>query len=191
MKWVMIAAVFSSSIANSFAGEYGMPPEHQDFMDGYRYEYPGCDVGWSSRTLTFSLAGAGCNAITADRLRENALQSIEYVQGNSSAVNFFEYYEALQERTVETVVQSTENAAISIWEGACGDFKSGLNQGDFRGWYRMGDAERRNPGIRRTAVVSLYSEGWRFAQTTSGAINCAEIAPYRVKDYMSGIDISQ
>lgn len=89
---------------------------------------------------------------------------------------------------------SAENAsadAKQIWLSGCGDFKSGMNEGDFTAWLKLGDNIKRFNQIKKVAVTKLYMDGWDTARKLNGVINCGDVAPYRADDFVSGIDIRQ
>ncbi|EKT4497408.1 hypothetical protein QEM27_005233 [Pseudomonas putida] len=191
MKRIIAAAGAGALLlsAGVLASEYAVPQENWEFMRGYKYDYPGCSVRWHERTASFLVAGEGCEKISPQKMRADALKSIAYVKKNSSASDFDDYYDLVDQANKPYTIQDANRDAQQIWLSGCSDFKSGMNAGNFQGWLRLDDAEKAHPGIKKTAVTRLYMDGWRVAHGLGGVVNCNDLAPYRAADYVSGVDI--
>lgn len=198
----MLAAALSLISLSGAAADYSVPREFWGFMEGYKYEYPNCAVAWSGRTATFLPYGNGCSDISSEKMKADALKSIDYVKKNSNASNFLDYYTLVEQANkLHGVKEANEQAnrpygiddanrdAQTIWVSGCSDFKNGLNEGDFPKWLKLEPNVNKYPRIKRAPVINLYMDGWNMARTTNGVINCDELAPYRAKDYVSGVDI--
>lgn len=183
----MLFMCFQSGIV--LANEYSVPREHWEFMDGYKYDYPGCSVGWSIRTGSFMVNGDKCDHISAEKMRADALKSIEYVKKHSNAHSFFSYYEASELKADAYMQEQAVADAQKIWFSGCSDFKNGMNEGDFRKWLRLSDNTDGYPKLKKMAFTNLYLDGWETARKLKGVLNCTEIARYRASDYISGVDI--
>ncbi|WDH25070.1 hypothetical protein [Pseudomonas chlororaphis] len=187
----IIAAGLSLLSLECIANDYTVPRDQWDFMRGYRYEYPGCTAFWNERNGAFLTVGEECERIGSEKMRADAIKSIEYVKRNSSASNFLEYY-ALANQAENQYTQIDANAdAQKIWLAGCFDFKNGMNAGDFRKWLKLGDATKTYSRIKKIAVTKLYMDGWETARGLGGVITCVDIAPYRAAAYVSGVDIRQ
>lgn len=171
------------------AKDYSVPQEFWEFMDGYRYEYPSCSVGWSGRTGSFLVHGNACEKVSSKKMSEDAVKSIAYVKKNSDAPNFYEYYERATRAARPYSTDEAKRDAQKIWQSGCSDFKGGMNAGDFREWLKLGDTARTYPRIKDVAVYKLYMDGWNIARGLGGVTNCQEMALYRAADYFSGVDI--
>lgn len=174
---------------SSAAQEYSIPEKHWSFMDGYKYEYQGCMVGWNVRSATFSVLGEECERITSERMMSDALKSIEYVKGNSSASSFYEYYELLGSSSESYTVYQANQDAYIIWQAGCLDFKSGFIEKDFVKWLKVKEVTERYARIKNNFSNGLYFDGWETARLLEGVVSCGEISVYRVRDYTSGVDI--
>lgn len=183
------AAGLSLLSTKCIANDYGLPQEYWEFMDGYRYEYLGCSVGWSGRTASFLVHGDSCENVSSKKMSEDAIKSIAYLKKNSGAPNFYEYYERDNRATRPYSTDEANRDAQKIWQSGCSDFKNGMNAGDFREWLKLGDAAKTYPRIRDVAVNKLYMDGWDIARGLGGVIKCQEMALYRAADYVSGTDI--
>ncbi len=168
---------------------YSVPHEHWAFMEGYKYDYLGCSVGWSGRTGSFLVVGDRCEEIGSSKMSADAMKSIVYVKKSSEAKSFAEYYD-LSERNSDRYSKSeANNDAVRIWLSGCSDFKQGMISRDFPKWLRLGEIEKSYPRLKKPAVVRLYMGGWDVSRGQGGVINCTEIAPYRSADFVSGVDI--
>lgn len=162
-------------------------PRHDwDFMDGYRYKYSEkCVVGWFIRGAVFSVPD-GCPNLTQERLASDAIKSIAYVKKNSSAKNFFEYYESIEGKGLQharnyTLEQSRSDAR-QIWIEACIAAKS-MQIKPATEFYE------RYKGIQLLHVANLYSNAVQTARGLGGMVNCAEQGAYAAQIYTSDIDI--
>lgn len=163
-----------------------IPRDDRDFMDGYRYKYSEkCVVGWFIRGAVFSVPD-GCPNLTQERLASDAMKSIAYVKKNSSAKNFFEYYESLEGRGVQYTpnysIEQSRNDARQIWVEACIGAKS-MQIRPATEFYE------RYKNIQLLHVAKLYSNGIQTARGLGGMINCAEQGAYAAQIYTSDIDI--
>lgn len=191
MKRIIAAVTVGLSLCSTgcIADNYSVPREYWRFMDGYRYEYPNCSVGWNDRTGSFLVNGDACEKIDSDKMSADAIKSIAYVRKNSDAPNFYEYYQRITLDSRPYSIDEANRDAQKIWQSGCSDFKNGMNAGDFRGWLKLGDATKAHPRIKSIAVTRLYMDGWDIARGLGGIINCQELAPYRTADYVSGVDV--
>jgi hypothetical protein len=185
----MIAAALSLISLSGTAADYSLPKEHWNFMDGYKYEYPNCSVAWSGRTARFLPYGNGCDNISPEKMKADALRSIDYVKKNSSASNFLDYYTLIEQASEPYSAYEANQDAQIIWASGCSDFKNGLNDEDFKKWLKLDVTISKYPKIKRIPVIKLYMDGWDTAHLMKGVINCNDFAPYRAKDYVSGVDI--
>lgn len=188
MKAWTVAALSLISLSGT-AADYSVPREHWKFMEGYKYEYPNCSVAWSARTATFLTSGDGCDDINLEKMKTDALRSIDYVKKNSSASNFFDYYTVIEQGSEPYSAYDAKQDAQIIWASGCSDFKSSLNDGDFTKWLRIDATVSKYSKIKNIPATKLYMDGWETARLMKGVINCNEFAPYRAKDYVSGVDI--
>ena len=188
---LMVAAGVSLLSAICSAEGYSVPHEHWVFMEGYKYDYPGCSVGWSGRAGSFLVVGDRCEEIGSSKMSADAMKSIVYVKKSSEAKSFAEYYD-LSGRSSDRYSQSeANNDAVRIWLSGCSDFKQGMISRNFPKWLRLGEIEKSYPRLKKPAVVRLYMDGWDVSHGQGGVINCTEIAPYRSADFVSGIDIRE
>jgi hypothetical protein len=185
----MIAAALSLISLSGTAADYSVPKEHWNFMDGYKYEYPNCSVVWSDRAATFLASGNGCDNISPEKMKADALRSIDYVKKNSSASNFFDYYTLIEQASEPYSAYEAKQDAQIIWASGCSDFKNGLNGGDFTKWLKIDATVSKYSKIKNIPATKLYMDGWETARLMKGVINCNDFAPYRAKDYVSGVDI--
>lgn len=73
----VLTATLMSFICLSAAADNSMPSEQWAFMEGYKYEYPNCNVSWAVKTSTFITNGYACDSITPQRMQRDALASID------------------------------------------------------------------------------------------------------------------
>lgn len=191
MKRDVVAVGFGALLLSSgvFSNEYTVPQDSWEFMRGYKYDYPGCSVGWHERTASFLVDGHDCEKISSEKMKADAIKSIAYVKKNSSAQNFEGYYSLINKAESGYTQQQANRDAGRIWMSGCSDYKNGMNAGNFGGWLKLGDTVKSYPQIKNIAVNRLYMDGWNVALGSGGVINCQEMAPYRVADYVSGVDI--
>ncbi|MHC8321413.1 hypothetical protein ACYZT4_12085 [Pseudomonas sp. GB2N2] len=185
--WAVVA--LSLICQSGTAADYSVPEEHWKFMDGYKYEYSNCAVGWSVRTATFLLSGDGCNNISPAKIKADALRSIDYVKNQSSASNFFDYYTLIEQASKPYSTYDANQDAWNIWASGCSDFKNGLSEGDFTKWLKIDSTVSKYPKIKNIPATKLYMDGWETARLMKSVLNCNELAPYRTKDFASGVDI--
>ncbi|WP_141232434.1 hypothetical protein [Pseudomonas fragi] len=173
----------------STAADYSMPSEQWAFMEGYKYEYPNCNVSWAVKTSTFITNGYACDSITPQRMQRDALVSIDYVKKHSNVSNFKTYYSIIEYAKKSYSIYDANQDARIIWATGCTNFKNGLNEGNFVKWLNLDDHIKKYSRIKRIPVIKLYMDGWDTARLLNGVVNCNELAPYRAEDYVSGIDI--
>lgn len=191
MKGIITAALIWLSMLSMecMAGDYSMPRENWPFMQGYKYDYSGCSVLWHEGRASFFTIGNDCEKISSEKMKADAIKSIEYVRKNSSAKSFEDYYSLIDKAATSYTQQQANQDAGHIWMSGCSDYKNGMNAGDFGGWLKLGDTVKAYPKIKSIAVNRLYMDGWNVALGLGGVINCQEMAPYRAADYVSGVDI--
>lgn len=191
MKWIIKAALMWLVMLSigCAADEYSMPGKDWPFMRGYKYDYPGCSVFWHEGKASFFTDGTGCEKISSEKMRSDAIKSIAYVRKNSSAKSFEEYYGLTKKAEQNYTLQQANQAAAQIWMYGCSDYKKGLNAGNFAEWLKLGETVKSYSQIKSIAVNRLYMDGWNVALGLGGVVNCQEMAPYRAADYVSGVDI--
>lgn len=183
-----------AGIANSedLINEYSMPREYWGYMLGYKYDYkkPQCSVKWNEREALLIYSGKGCSDISAEQMRADAIKSIIYIQKQGDYSDFEHYYLSLEEVKKK---QYTSGMALRdaqfIWLTGCNDYKKGLSLGDFSHANDVGKMMQTYTGIKERIVISLYSDGWNIAKFNKGFVNCSNSAPYRVNDFVSGVNI--
>lgn len=180
---------FVSLVQAEPVNEYTVPGEYVKFMDGYKYDYPGCSVVWSIRTSSFLVSGENCDKISAEKMRRDALKSISYVKANGSYTDFTNYYAATERVKAKYDSSDAARDAVKIWEGACIDFKNGMNAGDFRDYFKLGEVDKLYPELKRNAAIRLYSDGWNYAKDMNGVLDCSYFSDVRANAYISGVDI--
>lgn len=163
-----------------------IPSEHWDFMEGYSYQYSEkCTVTWSTKPASLAV-GPECRELSFSKLKSDALKSMDYVKKNSSAKNFFEYYESLEGRGVQHApnysIEQSRSDARKIWVEACIGAKS-MQIKPATEFYE------RYKNIQLLHVAKLYSNGVQTAQGLGGMVNCAEQGAYAAQIYTSDIDI--
>lgn len=162
-----------------------LPRQYWDYMEGYRYQYTdSCTVGWHVRSATFTVPES-CPELSMDKLRSDALKSIEYARSKSTADNFLQYYERLEGRAKPRAHYGRENAkadAKEIWRRACLDAKElkPANPNHLIDSY---------PGVDRMHALRLLQNARQTVTGLGGMVNCAEQAHYAVEMYASDIDI--
>lgn len=96
MRKITLATFFLTGLFAN-AKEYGVPEKYESFMNGYEYEYknPNCSVHWHIRSATFLFDGrpeSECNKISAHKMTEDAIKSINYVKSKGDYEDFSDYY---------------------------------------------------------------------------------------------------
>lgn len=185
----ILAISLLTGLANAAdANQYSVPQKYWDFMDGYEYKYPQCSVHWHVRTSSFLVSGKGCNKISANKMKNDALKSIEYLRTNTLHPNFYEYYENQQFKKTKSqyTLYHAKTDATKIWNKGCMDYKKGNNEKNFPKYHQL---PTNYPNLKRNAIVYLYSDGWNLARANKGFIECSSMADYRSNEYLSGIDI--
>lgn len=190
MKKIAGGAFFALLVSTACqAVEKEKPKVDREAMHGYVKQYDGCTAAWIDATQSLALSGDGCGKLSVDKVLEDAATAYLDLKKKGRHANFAEKNTQDEAPTIRYSEQEASLSAITIWKAGCSDFKSGMNAGDFQGWLRLGDAEKAHPGIRKTAVVRLYMDGWDMARNLNGMVNCGDMAISRVRDYVSGIDI--
>ena len=180
---------FANPVQAEPANEYTLPSEDVKFMDGYKYDYPGCTVGWSIRTSSFMTNGEACEKISAEKMRRDALKSISYVKAKGNYTDFTSYYTKIEGLKAKYDPSDAARDAVKIWEGACIDFKNGMNAGDFRDYLKLGEVDKLYPRLKRNAAIRLYSDGWNYAKDMNGVLDCSHFSDVRANAFISGVDI--
>lgn len=166
--------------------EYSMPSKYWEFMNGYRYEYsnPVCNVAWHMRSATFLASGDGCEQITSERMRKDAIISIEYVQQQGHYEDFSDYYYQLEENKKESSIVSyaLKRDARLIWIEGCNDSKRRMYVDKSKHLNNEKEMIRSYPELKERLVMMLYRNGWRSAEHKRGAINCSNAAAFIVSD---------
>lgn len=184
--------------------------EDIEFMNGYQYEYKdeNCSVEWSVLDKKLILLGRGCDNLPMEKIYNDVAISVDYVKRQGEFLDFAHYYLSL-ESAKDGVYQSsapreileesnhknkyTNNMAVRdaqfIWLAGCNDYKKGMSLGDFSRTNNLGKMMQIYNGIKERVVISLYSDGWDIAKFKKGFVNCAGVAPYRVNDFISGMDV--
>lgn len=162
-----------------------LPIRYWEYMDGYKYQYAeDCTVAWHVRTSSFLIpTGGRCPELSDEKLKADAIKSIEYAQAKSSAKNFYEYYEEIEPtRTPYTIDQSRADAR-ALWSQSCLDAKT------LRGVTPFNELSARYPGIDTIHAARLFSSARDLVKGLGGVLNCEEYAQYAVEMYASDIDI--
>lgn len=200
----LVASLFLTTaipFAHASERKYSVPEFHWKFMTGYKYEYPDCTVAWSERTATFLVSGNGCDKISDEKMRSDAIASINYVKKNSSAHDFSSYYAMLEEiRRIEAgekrivtpapapVSNSKPNSyskLAKIWAAGCSDYKKGMKLGDFSKSLNVEGIVDLNITTDRRTVITLYMDGWDSAHGTKGFIDCEATATTKARLFAS------
>lgn len=158
-------ALISSSYC--MANEYSVPSEYWGEMESYSMQYEDCHVVWHTRTASFLVSGSGCDKLSSEELSDDAIEEINKSRS-----------EAPQ-----------SSIAREIWEAGCLDYKQGVASGDFAAHLNPSKFTSSYPQISHRVKTILYIDGWNSAKNLDGFLNCREIAEYRVKDFLSGINI--
>ncbi|CAM4314725.1 hypothetical protein [Kerstersia similis] len=160
-----------------------LPMEYWDYMPGYKYEYSNnCTVHWHVRTSTF-LGGPNCQNISPEKLKSDAIKSINYAKSKSNAKNFDEYYFLLESpsKSTYTIHQANEDAR-TLWHVVCLQAKS--NQ-----LTSFSETYKQYTDIQFAHAARIYSNAVNTVRGTGGMLNCAEQARYAAELYTSDIDI--
>ncbi len=178
-----LAVLLIALSAPTFADDLNrLPREHWEYMDGYRYEYSDtCTVRWSVRSASFVVPDT-CPALSADRLNEDAIKSIQYARARSDARNFNEYYESANLAKQPYTIERAKADAKDLWEQTCIEAKSFKST-------PFDEVSKRYPGIDPAHAGRLFSSAHKVVKGLGGVVNCAEQAHYAVETYASDIDI--
>lgn len=185
--FVMLGLVGNVSAAS--INKDGTSGQGYVFMEGYKYEYPGCTAIWNIKNKVLDLSGEKCHEISPDKVRSDVMKSLEYVLGHGRYKNFADYYETVDKKRVVHTSGDVSVQATRIWERACLDFKNGLNTGDFPGNHKMDEVIKNYPWLKRNAVIRLYADGWEYSRNMKGVLDCSYFAAYRANAFISGVDI--
>ncbi|MFV9474673.1 hypothetical protein ACM5Q9_09665 [Advenella sp. RU8] len=162
-----------------------LPEKYWSYMEGYLYKYSkDCTVRWAKRASAFITFG-DCQNIGNEKLKADAIKSIEYAQARSKAKNFDEYYREIESKPKTIKHYSQEQAksdAKELWRRTCIDAKS-LRPTPFN------EMAEQYPGIDRMHAARLFSNARMTVQGLGGMVNCAEQSYYVVEMYASDIDI--
>ncbi|MBS7820247.1 hypothetical protein J7552_03010 [Wohlfahrtiimonas chitiniclastica] len=164
---------------------YSVPREHWEFMYGYKYDYksPMCSVAWNVRSASFLTSGVGCEQISAEKMRNDALASIEYVKKLGQYEDFSDYYYQLEEKRKSSfiVTYAVKRDARLIWAEGCHDSMRRKYVDKSKHVNNEKEMIRSFPELKERLVMMLYRNGWKAAERKRG-INCSEAAPIIVSD---------
>lgn len=152
-----------------------LPDQYWDFMPGYKYEYSKhCSIAWHERTSSF-LMPYDCY-IGNEKLKDDAIKSIEYVKANSNAKNFDEYYRQVEKKQKTQnqgyTIEDSRVDAVRLWGSVC------QNRKDYRTAPRV-----ENPmtlewvihefyRIDKKHVATLYHHAVDVVEQYRGRLDC-------------------
>lgn len=177
----------------SEANEYTVPIEYELFMEGYEYNYPkyNCSVHWHPRTASFLVNGdpdnSNCDKISAEKMRNDAIKSIEFVKKQGSYKNFSEYFYKKELAKTPYSFQNAQLDAMKIWIKGCYDYKKGRITQKFAESYDIGNLGYLYPKIKDAISVTIYDSGWKIALANQSQLNCEEVAYYLLPDYLKSM----
>lgn len=162
-----------------------VPHEYWDFMNGYKYDYknPDCHIGWHGRSATFLASGQGCENISDERIKDDAMASIRYVKQQGQYEDFFEYYSKLEEeKIVPVVTYAIRRDARLIWLEGCNDSYRRKFLEKSKHVNNEKEIVRSFPELKAELVMRLYRNGWRAPERTIRTFNCDKAVQWAVTD---------
>lgn len=179
-----------------------LPKEYWAYMNGYRYEYgKGCTIRWINRASTFNAIG-DCSGLSNDRLKADAIKSINYAKSVSNVKDFEEYYKlpeivnqqkeakatqlATKKKTQQSAsgytIEQSRVDAYKLWYFTCSNRKS-FNIVPFN------EMAAKFPGIGQMHAARLYRHANAQVEMMGGMVDCGEGAKYAIQLYTTDIDI--
>lgn len=191
MRKITLATFFLTGLFAN-AKEYGVPEKYESFMNGYEYEYknPNCSVHWHIRSATFLFDGrpeSECNKISAHKMTEDAIKSINYVKSKGDYEDFSDYYYQMELAKKPYSIQQANQDAVSIWVMGCNNYKEGKITQDFPSAYRIGKISNLYPRIKEHIVIHLYDHGWQTSLANKAHLICGEIGYYTTSSFLDNL----
>lgn len=201
MKSIILAALLSIVTLVSHANTVNqtlnyddlLPNKYWKYMIGYKYDYdnPECKVRWNQRAASFVLTGENCIQIEPNKIKEDAIKSIEFITHKMSDsyyhFNFETYYAALEDGSINTSSKKKDYSypesnnplpsrntnydyinmrwqGIGIWIQGCADYASGMSSRKTHAeTYQGNNIYKRFPQLKSNLVKILYDHGWKNA----------------------------
>lgn len=183
-KYLLLIYILSFASAETLIDEYSLPRKYWGYMLGYKYDYKAssCYVTWNPRTALLHTVGSGCSEITPEKMRSDAIASIQYILSKGSYSDFKHYYSIQEENSYKNylenyhIVDAIQDLHI-VWLNGCLDNQRKKTP-------KVSSMISTYIALRPNVVSQIYWDGWNISNARDGKIECRDPAGFnRVKNY--------